>query len=430
MLSLAERRARRALLSDEELAVRRARRLAALAEASGAAPLPAAPDPLAERLAPVPPPVRPARLRRRHVWAVAAFLLMVLAPVGAAFVYMQTRAADRFASHTGFSVRIEESASPFDLIAGAGALGSSGNQDSEILAAFLQSPDLVARIDARLGLRALWAKGDPARDPLFAYHAPGTIEDLTDYWRRMVHVYQDGGGSGLIDLEVQAFTAEDAQAIALAIAEEGRALMRRLTEAAHDDATRSAREELDAAVERLKLAREAMTGFRNEHQIVDPAMALQGQMVVIESLQQQLAQALIDLDILRQNTTPGNPRIAEAEQRAAVIEARIAEERAKLGSGNGAAGGQPFAEVVGGYERLAVDLEFAAQSYTAALAALDLAQGEARRQSRYLTAHVGPTLPEAAIYPERGSVVALVALFAFLAWAVTVLVAYALRDRA
>jgi capsular polysaccharide transport system permease protein len=76
-----------------------------------------------------------------------------------------------------------------------------------------------------------------------------------------------------------------------------------------------------------------------------------------------------------------------------------------------------------------VDREFAETSYTAALAAFDLAQAEARRQSRYLAAHVRPTLAERPQYPQRLTLFAVITLFAFLMWTVLVLVGYSLRDR-
>ena len=57
------------------------------------------------------------------------------------------------------------------------------------------------------------------------------------------------------------------------------------------------------------------------------------------------------------------------------------------------------------------------------------AQADARRQTRYLAAHVRPTLAERAEYPQRGVILWFVALFLFLTWAILVLVAYALRDR-
>ena len=62
-------------------------------------------------------------------------------------------------------------------------------------------------------------------------------------------------------------------------------------------------------------------------------------------------------------------------------------------------------------------------------AAYDAARNEARRQSRYLAAHVPPTLAEKSEYPDRGSTMALVAVFLTLAWAFMVLAAYAMRDR-
>jgi capsular polysaccharide transport system permease protein len=142
---------------------------------------------------------------------------------------------------------------------------------------------------------------------------------------------------------------------------------------------------------------------------------------------------MIDLDVLRQTTAESDPRIIQAEQRIAVIESRIAEERAKLGIGTGNAeiGAQAlaFADIVGEYERLMVDLEFAQQSYAAARASFETTLSDARRQKRYIAAHVQPTLAERAVYPRAAVIVPMVALFAFLAWALLLLMAYAIKDR-
>ena len=88
-----------------------------------------------------------------------------------------------------------------------------------------------------------------------------------------------------------------------------------------------------------------------------------------------------------------------------------------------------FADLVGEYERLQVDREFAEQAYTTALAAFDGARNEARRQSRYLAAHVRPTLAESSEYPDRPVKLVTIVVFAFLIWSVVILVAYSLRDR-
>ncbi|MEM8759077.1 MAG: ester cyclase, partial [Pseudomonadota bacterium] len=62
-------------------------------------------------------------------------------------------------------------------------------------------------------LRRIWSKSDPEVDPVFAYHPPGTIEDLVDHWPRKVSIAYDSG-SGLIDLRVLAFDPQEARAIA------------------------------------------------------------------------------------------------------------------------------------------------------------------------------------------------------------------------
>ncbi len=99
----------------------------------------------------------------------------------------------------------ESAGSAFELLGGAVNLGSSSSSDTDILYDFIQSQEMVDRINARVDLRELWAKGDPERDPVFSYHPPGTIEDMVTYWNRMVSIYNDTS-TGIMDLEVQAFT--------------------------------------------------------------------------------------------------------------------------------------------------------------------------------------------------------------------------------
>ena len=76
-----------------------------------------------------------------------------------------------------------------------------------------------------------------------------------------------------------------------------------------------------------------------------------------------------------------------------------------------------------------MDREFAEEAYRAALAAFDQAQAEARRKSRYLAAHIRPTLAETSEYPRRLTLVAIVAFFAMGLWTLGVLVYYSIRDR-
>jgi capsular polysaccharide transport system permease protein len=368
---------------------------------------------------------RPARVRGRHVLLVLSFLVLVAAPIGVTAWYLWTRAVDQYASTVGFSVRREEGGSAMDLLGGITAITGSSSSDTDILYEFLRSQELVARLDAELDLRAIWSK--PEDDPVFALDPDGTIEDLVAYWHRMVRIGYDSN-SGLIEIRALAFDPADATRITQALFDRSAEMINELSAVAREDSISYARQELAESVERLKQARQILTAFRNRNQIVDPTLDLQSQAGLIGTLQGQLAEAMIEVDLLRETTSASDPRVAQAERRVSVIEGRIAEERRKLGLGTDTEG-EAYAELIAEYESLAVEHDFAQRSYVAALAAFDSALAEARRKTRYLAAHILPTTAESARFPRRWMLLGLTALFLSLAWAIGALVAYSLKDR-
>ena len=373
------------------------------------------------------PPVRRARARLRHYMMVTSFVFMVVLPAALSAWYLWERAIDQYASLVGFSVRTEEQGPSIEGLFGVSDLSGSSSSDTDILYEFLQSQQLVARVDADLDIREMWSRPGKENDPIFVYDAPGTIEDLTDHWARKVKIYYDSN-SGLIDLRVLAFDPHEAQAIAEAIYEESSAMINRLSAIAREDAIGYARDELAEAQEQLRAARVELQSFRNRTQIVDPSIQSQTQSGLIGALETELAQAQIELQLLRDTARDGDPRIDQTQRRIVAIEKQIAAERSEIGL-EGADQSATVADLVGQYEALAVDLQFAQEAYTAARAAFDSARNEARRQSRYLAAHVPPTLAERAQYPDRASTFAVIVLFLFVVWAFLVLAAYALRDR-
>lgn len=374
------------------------------------------------------PPARPARAHRRHRFLLLTFTLIVMLPVCLSGYYLWERAADQYASNVGFSVRTEEQSSAIELLGGITELSGSSSSDTDILFAYLSSQELVSRIDERVDLRAIWSRVSNRQDPVFAFDPSGTIEDLQAHWDRKISVVYDSG-TGLMDLQVLAFDPRDAQMVAQAVLDESAAMINSLSRVAQRDSIRFTEQELSGAVERLKAARRALTQFRNRTQIVDPSIDTQNQMGLLVTLQQQLADALIDSDLLVDTTRQNDPRLTQAKRRIEVIEARIAAERRNLGLGDEGGSGEAFATLVGEYEGLIVDREFAETAYTAALAAHDSALAEVRKQSRYLAAHVKPTLAQKAEYPQRGLTIAILAVFCFFVWSIFVLVFYSLRDR-
>ena len=373
------------------------------------------------------PAAAAARPRRRHWMLLFSFVALVVVPGALVAAYLWAVAVDQYSSVVGFSVRSEETSPTPDLLGQFRQLSGASSTDTDILYEFIQSQEMVDRINANLDLTRIYS-GNIEHDPVFSYDPAGSIEDLVEYWARMVKIAYDPN-TGLMEITARAFTPQDARSIAQAILNESTLRINELSAIARADATRYARDELDAALDRLRQARLAVTQFRMQTQIVDPALDIQGRMGLLNTLQAELATAFIDIDLLRLTTDADDPRIRTLERRIEVIRSRITDERSRFGAGGEGPGGEDYATMVGEFERLEVDLQFAETAYTGAQASYDAALISAQRTSRYLAVHIRPTLAETSRYPQREVILAVFVLFAFLVWATGALIYYSVRDR-
>lgn len=377
---------------------------------------------------PVRPPAQPARLKKRHLGVGLGMVLMVLVPLLATTVYLYVFAQDQYASNTGFTVRSEETSSATELAGGLTALvGGSNSSNADVLYAYIQSQQIVERIQEQLDIRAHFSE-NWGIDPVFSIWPDASIEDLLWFWGRIMRVSYDQA-SGLMDVQIRANSAEYAQELARLVVHESEEMINQLNAQARRDSMANANLDLDAALERLRSAREELASFRVRTQIVDPQADIQGRMGVINNLQQQLAQALVDHDLLLQTTAENDPRMRQAERRIEVIQDRIASERLNFATQDVTVFDTDYPRLIAQYESLIVNQEFAERTYTAALTALDSARSNVERQNLYLATYVRPTLAQSAEYPQRILLVALAAIFLTLTWAATTLIYYSLRDR-
>ncbi len=371
-------------------------------------------------------PARAAFWRLRHFGVLLSFVLIVLLPVTASAWYLWARAADQFASSVGFSVRQEDMPPALALLGGIQRLSGSSSIDTDILYEYIYSQELVMQIDRDLDLRAKWSI--PPDDPVFALPPEGAVEDLMAYWQRMVSLSYDSS-TRLIEVRVLAFHPADAQSISTAILDRSAVLVNSLNDVARADSLRHAGAELDAAFNQLVMARQAVTDFRERHQIVDPKVDVGRASGLLASLEDAYARAVIDLDLIEQSlTSKKEAKMVEAARRVGVIEDRIAAERQRVAA-TAPRADPGIATLIAEYERLTIDREFAEGAYLAARTAFHAAEAGARRQERYLAAHVSPTLAETSRFPQRGAMIGVIASFLFMFWAIGTLIFYALRDR-
>ena len=323
-------------------------------------------------------------------------LLFVALPTFLVAVYFLIFAADRYESETRFAVRRPA--------VSMGALSSliptaSGPQravdEAYAVEAYVLSRDAMADLAKNHGLDEAFAH--TGLDFFWAFPSllgSATSEAKFAHFKRFVSVSNDAA-TGVVTIRFEAFRAEDAQRLTLALLSGAEAMINRLNDRAAADALAAVEEQAAELRERMEAAQNALVGFRSREEIVDPTRLSLTVLQTIALLTVQVAEQQAALSEL-QATSPQSPQIEVLRRRIAAIEQQIAIERRKLGGDD-----EALATVIAEYESLVLEREFSQRAYSAALAAVETTKSENRKSRVYIERIVEPQLSDEASYPYR-----------------------------
>jgi capsular polysaccharide transport system permease protein len=379
--------------------------------------------------------------RRRRIFAWASFVMCVIIPTALAAIYWFHFASDRYAVETKFAVRSPSSTMPSgDLLSMMTTMSSAGStsSDSYMLVDFIESRDLIDRLEDKIDLREIY-NTDQA-DFLTRLPDNVTVEELQDYMGRWISIYFDTA-SQILTLEVQAFDPEGAREVSQAILSVADDLVNEVSEQARFDSMASAEREVARIEEQLQEHRRAMVAFRDERQDVDPEASAGAQIELLGQLEGDLAAARTRMNSLLNYLSDDAPTVRVLRNEIQSLERQIADQRERLGTGGSgnvtanpdspaadAENGLTLSERLGMYEGLSVDLEFLQQAYITALAAREAARLEADRQQRYIASFVRPSLPEESRYPKRVQNILVFVGFATMLWGIALMIVYVVRE--
>ena len=370
--------------------------------------------------------------RKRRRWTIASFFFFVFAPLLVVIYYYSALAADRYAVETKFAIRSASGSNPADFLGIVSSVSATTSTitDSYIIVDFIESRDLIDRLNKRVNLDEIY--NHPQADLLTRLDPDQSVEDIVKYMNRMISVYFDTS-SQIITLEVQAFTATDAERVSAAIIEICDALVNEISERARNDAMRSAEKEVARIELQLESHRRAISAFRESQQDIDPTASAGAQVQLLSQLESQLASSRARLESLRGFLSEEAPSVRILKSQIEATERQLLEQRQRLGTGEVTEGQSSSAHStltsrVGTYEDLAIDLEFLQRTYFTALASRESARLEADRAQRYLTAFVKPATPQSATYPKRIQNILIFAGFAIMLWGIGVMIVYIVRE--
>lgn len=338
------------------------------------------------------------RRRKKGSSAWRYFGLLVIAPTLISAIYYILIAAPVYESVAEVALRDMQGQGGGGILDSfiSRTFGAAGSQDTRIVQHYMMSREMVAKLEAAVGLRKIL--GSPKGDFLARLGSSATDEELYARFQNVAEV-EYTVDSGILTLRVRAFTPEDAQAVAQAVIVEADGLVGRMSSRARADALGNAEAELQRAEEKLLDISSQVATFREiERDIspVDTAKALGG---VVGRIEEELVSTRVKLAEMQSYMQPNSPLVGTLRSRMTSLERQL--ERARSRVAKPSDSDRSMVDKVSMFEQLKLQSDLARRAYEVALAARESARQEANRRTTYLVAFVSPNRPDEASYPKR-----------------------------
>lgn len=354
---------------------------------------------------------------------IASFVAIVVLPMLVVGFYYGLIASDQYATETRFSLRNGEPGIS-DMLGGlTGGGGSQQTQDSQIIIDYARSRTIVESLEKEIDLRQVFARDDADYLSRFKKHKP--IEDLVRYWRKRVDASYEKT-SGIITLEVRAFTAEDSLLLTSKILEHCEKLVNDLSQRSRRDALSQAEFELHRAETQLKGATADMREAQNSQGVLDATVEAEALSKIVTLLRMDLSKAQQQIAGQGDTVSSDAPQVRVLNARVQTLQDQIDKYAAQIADKK--QGGESMADRKRALDLQQTELAVAMQRYVIASVAFENARLDLETQKAYLAPFIRPMLSTKPTYPKRLWNWFLICGPAFLSWALLSATAFLIRD--
>jgi len=310
-------------------------------------------------------------------------------------IYWLFIASDRYVSEASVIIRKTDSAlaSAVDfsmLLSGTGGLN---RPDQLLLQEYLQSVDMLRKLDAKLNLKAHYQ--DRSHDWVSRMWL-NDIERFHRYYLSRVNIEFDDY-AGVLRIQVEAYDPKMAKSIADVLVQEGERYMNQIGHELAQTQVNFLTTEVNLAQLRFQLSNQRLLTFQNKKGLLSPQATADSLYALIGNLEQQRADLQTQLASLPKNLDRDHPNIVMLKQGLAAIDRQIREEKSKLANPSGKTLNITLEE----FQRLQMEVTFTQDLYKAALTALEKGRIEATRLLEKVSVLQAPTLPEYPMEPRR-----------------------------
>lgn len=338
-----------------------------------------------------------------------------------AAVYYAFIASDRYVTSAQIYVKSTKNSSMalpnLGLIAGVGGQA----QDALLLQSFIQSNDMLQRLQAKIGLKEHFS--DKQWDFVSRMETDPAVEDFLDYFRSRIKV-QIELESSIIVIEGQAYTPEFSQKMVAAILEEAETYLNEVGQKIAKQEISFIEGQLARNQARMETARRRLLDFQNEYGLLSPeakGQALQG---VLNTLEAELVQLETEKKTLETYLNENAPQLVAVSSRIESVRAQIEEEQLKIA----AQGADSINEIGDRYHTIRQEVTFATQLYKTSLASLEQAKVESYHKLKHLVVVQTPSLPDEALEPRKFYNLATLFVILSLAYGIITMILATIRE--
>lgn len=358
--------------------------------------------------------------------AIKMLLLVALLPSFLSLLYFSLWASPMYIAEARFAVRGAEAGGVANglaalLMPAATAVGV----DANIVAEYIQSPDIMEAIDGEMGIFRHFSSRE--YDSISRLAADATRDERLSFWQWAVKPSFDPE-TGIIALSVKAYDPATAKNLAEAVLAKSEALVNAMSRRAQDDAIALAMTEVKTAEQRVRAAQEAMREFRNRSGMLDPASTAGGLLGIVSQLESEAVKIRAEIAEAATYMSRDAPALVGLRARLEAVETQLASEKPRLAGE--AARADSLTAFAGEYEALQTESEFARQQLVSAMTSLETARVKAEAKSRYVVAFQVPALPDESLYPRPFLFAAYVLVGALVLAGLCSLIVAAVREHA
>lgn len=328
------------------------------------------------------------RLIKNPVWGLCVIF------VALSVLYWGVIASDRYVSEANVVLESPQITLPSMDVASLFG-GSSGGGDMLLLRDYLLSVDMLKTIDELVGFRKHYSgSGADFISSLPSGDVP--MEGLHEYYLKRVSVELDEYAN-VLRIKVEAFSPEVAHKIASLLLDEGEKYMNLLGKRLAEEQVSFLEKQVGALGENFTQASNLLIEYQNRKGLISPTGTVASLSAVVASLEGKLSNLQAERAVLKSYQSSSSPSMVRVENEINAVRNQISMQQSRMAQQSGNALNTVSAE----YQTLELKVQFALESYSGALAALEGTRIEAARKLKQVSVLQTPTYPEYPLEPQR-----------------------------